>query len=208
VKALDGGARAEPGRALRRWRENVNMSRTRDLLVSVCWYATTGGVAAVLVPWWLTRWHADHAQAWWPAAAVLGGILLSVGLVATGWVFVEFVRAGGTPMPGAMTQRLVVTGLNRHVRNPIYLGAFAVLVGEALLLLRWSLFVFSFAAWAATAGFVRWYEQPLLARRFGTDYDAYCLAVRAWLPRLAAWTPDPPSCRRSGGAPEYRRCWE
>ena len=172
------------------WRENADMPRTRDVLVSVCWYAISGGVAAVLVPWWLTGWRADHAPAWWPAAFLLGVVLVGLGLVATGWVFVEFVRAGGTPMPGVMTGRLVVTGLNRHVRNPIYLGALAILLGETLLLLRWSLFVFSVAAWAGTAAFVRWYEQPLLARRFGTDYQAYCQAVRAWLPRRNAWTPD------------------
>jgi protein-S-isoprenylcysteine O-methyltransferase Ste14 len=168
------------------------MPRTRDVLVSVSWYAITGCVAAVLVPWWLTGWHADHAQAWWPAAAVFGVALMVLGLVATGWVFVDFVRAGGTPMPGAMTGHLVVTGLNRHVRNPIYLSALAIFIGETLLLLRWSMFVFSVAAWAATAVFVHWYEQPLLVRRFGTDYLAYRRAVRAWLPRLRAWTPDTP----------------
>jgi len=166
------------------------MPRMRDAVVSVLWYVVAGGAAAVAVPWALTGWRADHSPDWWPAAAVLGVVLIAVGLFATGWVFVEFVRAGGTPMPGAMTPRLVVTGLNRHVRNPIYLGALAIFLGETSLLLRWSMLVFSVAAWAGTALFVRRYEQPLLARRFGADYQLYCDGVRPWLPILRAWTPD------------------
>jgi protein-S-isoprenylcysteine O-methyltransferase Ste14 len=168
----------------------ADVSRARDVVVSVCWYVITGGVAAALVPWWLTGWHADHSRAWWPAAAALGVVFVCLGLVATGAVFVAFVRAGGTPMPGAMTGQLVVAGLNRYVRNPIYLGALAVFLGETLLLLRWGMLLFTGAAWLVTAAFVRWYEEPLLVRRFGADYEAYRRAVRAWIPRLRPWTPD------------------
>jgi protein-S-isoprenylcysteine O-methyltransferase Ste14 len=107
-------------------------------------------------------------------------------------VFVQFVRAGGTPMPGAMTTRLVVTGLNRYVRNPIYLGAVTIFVGEALLLGRLSLLLYAVAAWVGIAAFVRWYEEPALVRRFGADYQVYRRAVPAWLPRLHPWDPDAP----------------
>jgi hypothetical protein len=87
-------------------------------------------------------------------------------------------------MPGAMTTRLVVTGLNRYVRNPIYLGAVTIFVGEALLLGRLSLLLYAVAGWVGIAAFVRWYEEPALVRRFGADYQAYRRAVPAWLPRL------------------------
>ena len=99
-------------------------------------------------------------------------------------------------MPGAMTTRLVVTGFNRYVRNPIYLGAVTVFIGEALLLGRASLLVYAVAAWAGVAAFVRWYEEPALQRRFGAEYEAYRRAVPAWIPRPRPWNPnDRPSTR-------------
>ena len=123
-------------------------------------------------------------------AQAVGVVLIVAGLSASLHVFVQFVRAGGTPMPGAMTTRLVVTGLNRYVRNPIYLGAVTIFVGEALLLGRLSLLLYTVAAWVGIAAFVRWYEEPALVRRFGADYQVYRRAVPAWLPRLHPWDPD------------------
>ena len=89
-------------------------------------------------------------------------------------------------MPG----HLVVTGFNSYVRNPIYLGALIILLGEALLFGQLSVLLYALAAWAGTAVFVRCYEEPVLARRFGTDYVAYRSAVPAWLPLLHPWSPN------------------
>jgi protein-S-isoprenylcysteine O-methyltransferase Ste14 len=126
----------------------------------------------------------------------LGVLLIVVGLIPPVHVFVQFVRAGGTPMPGAMTTRLVVTGFNRYVRNPIYLGAVAIFLGEALVLWRLSLLLYALAAWLGVGAFVRWYEEPALVRRFGSDYEAYRRAVPAWRPRMRPWSP-----RESGPRP-------
>ena len=166
------------------------MPRWRAVIISVCWWLVTGGSGAVLVPWWLTRWRPDHSVAWWPAATVVGGSLVLLGTLTTALVFVEFVRADGTPMPGTMPRRLVITGLNRHVRNPIYLGALAIFAGETLLLLRWSMLAYSLIAFASTATYVHWIEEPALTRRFGPDYDTYRRAVPAWRPRLGKPGPD------------------
>ncbi len=104
--------------------------------------------------------------------------------------FVRFVVEGlGTPAPVAPTERLVVGGLYRHVRNPMYLAVAAVIVGQALLLGRLVLLAYALAFAAAVWAFVRWYEEPTLARRFGADYEAYRRAVPAWLPRPRAWEP-------------------
>ena len=168
------------------------MRRSAAVVTSVVWFVLTGGVGAVLVPWWLTGWRVEHPFPYWGVAQAVGGVLIVAGLVPPVLVFVEFVRAGGTPMPGAMPTRLVVSGLNRYVRNPIYLGAVTVFLGEALLLGRLSLLLYAVAAWAGVAAFVRWYEEPALARRFGTDYEVYRHAVAAWLPRLHPWDPDAP----------------
>jgi protein-S-isoprenylcysteine O-methyltransferase Ste14 len=158
-------------------------------VTSVLWFVVAGGVGAVLVPGWLTGWQARQPYPYWGIVRVLGVVLIAVGLIPPVHVFAQFVRAGGTPMPGAMTTRLVVTGFNRYVRNPIYLGAVTIFIGEALLLGQTSLLVYAAAAWAGVAAFVHWYEEPTLDRRFGADYEAYRRAVPAWIPRARPWNP-------------------
>jgi protein-S-isoprenylcysteine O-methyltransferase Ste14 len=84
----------------------------------------------------------------------------------------------------------VVTGFNRYVRNPIYLGAVAIYVGEALLFWQLSVLVYAIAVWVGAAAFVHWYEEPALVRRFGSDYKNYRRAVPAWWRRPHPWSPD------------------
>ena len=91
-----------------------------------------------------------------------------------------------------------MTGFNRHVRNPIYLAAMTIFVGEALLFGQLSMLLYTVAVWVGAAAFVRWYEEPALAARFGAHYEAYRLAVPAWRPRLRPWTPDDPDTRDAG----------
>jgi protein-S-isoprenylcysteine O-methyltransferase Ste14 len=135
------------------------------------------------------KWRASAVAGWWAWWERLEDVGRRRSVVTSGaWsVFVQFVRAGGTPMPGAMPSTLVVTGFNRYVRNPIHLGAVTVFVGEALLLWQVSLLVYALAVWVGAAAFVRWYEEPVLARRFGADYQDYRRAVPAWVPRRHPW---------------------
>lgn len=79
-----------------------------------------------------------------------------------------------------------------HVRNPIYTGFLAVLVGEALVFGSAGLLEYGAVAWCVAAAVVRWNEEPILARKFGAEYLAYRRAVPAWLPRLRPWTPGRP----------------
>ncbi|WP_286137336.1 isoprenylcysteine carboxylmethyltransferase family protein [Mycobacterium sp. IS-3022] len=119
----------------------------------------------------------------------LGGVLIVVGLIPPIHAFIEFVRAGGTPMPVAPTERLVVTGFNRFVRNPMYAGLITAILGQAVLFASMWLVVYAAIAWAVTASFVRWYEEPTLVRTYGQQYETYRDNVPAWLPRLTPWTP-------------------
>ena len=106
--------------------------------------------------------------------------------------FARFVREGrGTPAPVAPTERLVVGGLYRHVRNPMYLAVEAAILGQALLLGRSVLLAYAGVIGVAFWAFVRLYEEPTLARRYGEEYEAYRRAVPAWWPRLRPWRPDP-----------------
>jgi protein-S-isoprenylcysteine O-methyltransferase Ste14 len=143
------------------------------------------GVVAGLIPWWLTGWEAGTT---WPPLQLLGALLLVVGVIVLLHAFVRFVVEGiGTPAPIAPTQRLVVGGLYRHVRNPMYLAVGATIVGQALLLGRPILLLYAAAFAAVVFAFVRLYEEPTLARQFGAEYEDYRRAVPGWRPRLRPW---------------------
>jgi protein-S-isoprenylcysteine O-methyltransferase Ste14 len=155
-------------------------------------------VVAGLVPWWLTGWHPGHT---WLALSVLGGALVLAGTAVLLHAFTRFVVEGrGTPAPVAPTERLVIGGLYRHVRNPMYVAVVSAIVGQALMLGRLTLWIYAVAAWLTMAAFVRWYEEPALGRQFGSDYDEYRRAVPAWLPRVRPWTPSTKGRRTPGGA--------
>jgi protein-S-isoprenylcysteine O-methyltransferase Ste14 len=82
-----------------------------------------------------------------------------------------------------------VSGFYRYVRNPMYVSFLAILVGQVLLFGSLGLLEYTAVAWCIGAAAVRWYEEPILGRKFGAQYQAYRRAVPAWLPRLHPWTP-------------------
>jgi protein-S-isoprenylcysteine O-methyltransferase Ste14 len=148
------------------------------------------GVVAGLVPWWLTDWRIQNPSPYWIPLRVGGLILLAAGVVVLLQAFVRFVVEGlGTPAPVAPTERLVVGGLYRYVRNPMYLAVAAIIVGQALALGQPILLLYAGAFAVAVAAFVHWYEEPTLRRRFGDQYEAYRRAVPAWWPRRDPWDP-------------------
>jgi protein-S-isoprenylcysteine O-methyltransferase Ste14 len=152
---------------------------------SAAFFALAPGVMGGLVPWSLTGWDAKDT---WAPLRVLGAVLIAAGLVVLVQAFVRFVVEGvGTPAPIAPTEHLVVGGLYRHVRNPMYLAVAAVIVGQALVLGRPALLLYAAAFVAVTAIFVRLYEEPTLRGRFGAEYEAYRRAVPGWWPRLHPW---------------------
>ena len=126
-----------------------------------------------------------------PAAAVAAGwLLVAAGVAALLPSFARFALEGrGTPAPVAPTEHLVVTGLYRHVRNPMYLAVGAIIAGQALLLGRPGLLAYLVLFAAAVFAFVRGYEEPALTRQFGAEYAAYRRAVPGWWPRRRPWTP-------------------
>ena len=119
---------------------------------------------------------------------IFGALLLAAGVVVLVHAFARFVVEGiGTPAPVAPPQRLVVGGLYRYVRNPMYLAVEAAIVGQALLLGRLVLLPYAAGFAVAVAAFVRWYEEPTLARKFGDQYEEYRRAVPGWGPRRRPW---------------------
>ena len=123
---------------------------------------------------------------------MLGAILAAMGAAVIVSAFVRFVIEGlGTPAPVAPPRHLVVGGLYRFVRNPMYVAVITMIVGQALLFGQPGLLVYAAAVGAAMFGFVRLYEEPDLAERFGAEYETYRKAVPGWWPRLRPWKPPP-----------------
>jgi protein-S-isoprenylcysteine O-methyltransferase Ste14 len=107
------------------------------------------------------------------------------------WDFVT--RGRGIPMPIDHPKQLVVSGLYRYVRNPMYLGVLLFLLGEALFL-RYAAFVLYTAIWFGLVNlFVLLYEEPILRRKFGESYLRYTAAVGRWVPgrRRVVFRPEP-----------------
>jgi len=166
------------------------MSRRTAAIGSAAFFLAAPGVVVGLVPWLITHWQVREPLPFWAPVRVLGALLIVAGLTVVIQAFARFVIEGfGTPMPIAAPSRLVVGGAYRYVRNPMYVALLAVIVGQALLLGQLGLLLYAVLAWLAPAAFVRWYEEPALARQFGAEYEAYRRAVPAWLPRLRPWRP-------------------
>jgi len=167
-----------------------DLRRLRAAAGSAVFFVVAPGVVAGLVPWLLTGWDADDPLLGSGLTRVAGAALAAAGVGVLLHAFARFVREGlGTPAPVAPTERLVVGGLYRYVRNPMYLAVVATIVGQALLLARPVLLAYAGLVAVVVAAFVRYYEEPTLARQFGADYDAYRRAVPGWWPRRHAWTP-------------------
>jgi protein-S-isoprenylcysteine O-methyltransferase Ste14 len=139
------------------------------------------GAVAGLVPWLLTGWRATGGPVWLQA---LGWVVLAVGAAVLLEAFARFVFEGvGTPAPAAPTENLVVGGLYRYVRNPMYLAVAAIILGQAAVLGRWVLLAYAVLFGVTVWSFVHWYEEPTLRRQFGSAYDEYVATVPGWWPR-------------------------
>jgi protein-S-isoprenylcysteine O-methyltransferase Ste14 len=166
------------------------MRRPTAAVGSAVFFLLAPGVVVGLIPWLLTRWQVREPGPYWAPVRVLGVILLVAGVIVLIQAFVRFVVEGfGTPAPVAAPERLVVGGVYRYVRNPMYVAILAAIVGQGLLLGQLTLLLYAAAIWLISAAFVRFYEEPTLTRRFGADYEAYRRAVPAWWPRLRPWKP-------------------
>jgi len=166
------------------------VKRSTAAVGSALFFVVAPGTVIGLIPWLLTGWQIHDPLPYWAPLRVVGAVFLIAGVAVAGQAFVRFVVEGlGTPMPVAAPGRLVVGGLYRHVRNPMYVALLVAILGEALLLGQVSLLVYAAVVGVITNLFVRFYEEPTLRRRFGEQYEAYLRAVPGWWPRLHPWNP-------------------
>jgi protein-S-isoprenylcysteine O-methyltransferase Ste14 len=140
------------------------------------------GTVVGLVPYALTGWRLAPST----ALRVLGALLILAALPLFVAFLLRFVREGhGTPAPIAPTERLVVGGPFRTVRNPGYVAVVAMVVGQGLLFASGSVLVYAALLALGFHLFVVLYEEPTLQRQFGAEYDEYRRRVPRWWPRLS-----------------------
>jgi protein-S-isoprenylcysteine O-methyltransferase Ste14 len=118
------------------------------------------------------------------AAHLLGLVCIGLGAALLAVCIFEFARSGqGTLSPVDPPRRLVVRGLYRYVRNPMYLSVTTIVLGETLLMQSRALAVYWAVCFLGANLFVIGYEEPTLRRRFGASYDRYTQQVGRWIPR-------------------------
>ncbi len=168
----------------------MNARKRRAAVGSAVFFVAAPCVVAGVLPWWISGRMFEPPRSGLAAVpVVLGGVLVAAALVVLVRAFVRFVDEGlGTPAPVEPTERLVVGGDYRHVRNPMYVAVVTIVLGQALLFGSWALLTYAVLGWLVMASFVRWYEEPVLRERYGAEYERYRRHVRAWWPRLRPWT--------------------
>ncbi len=140
-----------------------------------------GTVVGWLPYWWYWRRAEFDPGAWrW-----VGFLLIAVGVAiyaSTVWNFAKIGR--GTPAPIDPPSNLVVRGLHRYVRNPMYVGVLFVLLGELVLFPSQAFAMYILVCFGIVNAFILLYEEPTLAEKFGEEYTEYRRRVPMWIPRL------------------------
>jgi len=147
------------------------------------------GFFVVLLPYWISRWRIQPPLLNFMPFRILGVLLMAAGLPVLLESFARFALQGlGTPAPIFPTQHLIIKGFYRYVRNPMYVAVVSMVFGQGLFFGSVSLLVYGFGAWLVTFLFVVTYEEPVLHRTFGAEYDTYRANVPRWVPRLTPWS--------------------
>ena len=154
-------------------------------LGSLAFLILAPGVVAGLVPWLITQWRPLPPSDGPGAVRWAGLILIAAGLAVVLEAFARFAWEGlGTPAPVAPTRTLVVSGVYRFVRNPMYVAVTALIFGQAVLFASWGVALYGVLIAAAFHTFVLLYEEPTLRQGYGEEYAAYCAAAPRWIPRF------------------------
>ena len=143
------------------------------------------GTVAVYIPLRIVTSRTGTLRPDWGAWQIAALLPLSIGAAIYFWCLWDFaVRGHGTPAPIDAPKHLIVRGLYKYVRNPMYIGVLLVTVGWAVLIQTSRILVYGIVVGLFFHLFVVLFEEPLLRERFGEVYLNYCRGVGRWVPRL------------------------
>ena len=161
------------------------MKRAGAILGSAIFLVIAPGTLAVYLPWTVCHWYFASPLLGFFLFRALGALMIAAGLPVLLDSFARFAIYGlGTPAPIAPPQRLVVSGLYRYVRNPMYVAVALLIFGQGLLFGSVRLVGYGLVIWLGFFAFVVAYEEPALRRKFGKEYEQFCARVPRWVPRL------------------------
>jgi protein-S-isoprenylcysteine O-methyltransferase Ste14 len=144
------------------------------------------GTVAVYIPYRLLTVGADGLSVEWGGIRYAAVIFMILGATIYLWCAWDFAAAGkGTPAPIDPPKELVVRGLYRYTRNPMYVGVLLLVFGQAWLFASRRVLIYAGVVFAFFHLFVVFYEEPALRRMFGESYRQYCARVPRWMPRFA-----------------------
>jgi len=168
------------------------MKRTSAIAISAIFAIIAPGTVAGIVPWWISRWRIQAPFLHFYGFRVTGILFILASLPVLLDSFARFALQGlGTPAPPFPTRHLVVTGLYRYVRKPMYVAVVGLIAGQALLLGNRALLFYAIIVWMAFQIFVLLYEEPVLRKTYTAEYEVFCRNVPRWIPRLSAWNAPP-----------------
>ncbi len=142
------------------------------------------GTVTLVIPYWLLFPVAIPGLSAWTPLQAFAALCVATGLVLLLKSVWSFARIGkGTLAPFDETDRLIVVGLYRYVRNPMYIGVMMILLGESLFFTSWRLLLYALAMFTAFNAFIIGYEERRLSHKYGDEYREYCRRVGGWLPK-------------------------
>ncbi|MBI4905572.1 MAG: isoprenylcysteine carboxylmethyltransferase family protein [Acidobacteria bacterium] len=157
---------------------------TRAAVGSAVFFVVAPATVAGWIPWWISRWETGRSFPGSDLLRAVGVVLVLCGIPVLVDSFVRFAREGlGTPAPIAPTEHLVVSGWYRYVRNPMYVAVLSLVFGQALLFGNWTLVEYGAVLWVFFHLFVTGYEERVLRRKYGAEYDRFMANVPRWIPR-------------------------
>lgn len=164
------------------------MRKVLAIVGSALFLVIAPGIVVGLAPWWISRWRLEAPFFGMPLFRIAGGMLIALGAIGLVDSFVRFALQGvGTPAPVFPTRHLVVTGLYRYVRNPMYVAVASAILGQGLLLGNATVLEYAGLVWLLFHLFVLLYEEPTLRASFGSEYELFCSEVPRWIPRFTPW---------------------
>lgn len=164
------------------------MRRVAAIAGSAIFLVIAPGTVAVWIPWTLCRWRLAPPLLGLAVFRTIGVLMIAAGFPVLLDSFARFAIQGlGTPAPVAPPQHLVVTGLYRFVRNPMYVAVVSMILGQGLLFGSLRVLEYGVAVWLGFHLFVLLYEEPTLRSKFGGEYKEFCVNVGRWIPKFKPW---------------------
>jgi protein-S-isoprenylcysteine O-methyltransferase Ste14 len=150
---------------------------------TLLWSVFVPGTLTILVPYLMLSYSLELFRVRLSIFRFIGLIPIAAGALLYLWCAWDFTFTGkGTPAPFDPPKEIVLRGLYRYVRNPMYVAASLVLIGEAILFESVLILVYAAIVFSFFHLWVIFYEEPTLRRKFGESYEKYCLKVSRWIP--------------------------